>query len=663
MVFNETDILRAFDEEEFFPAFQPLVELRTGRLAGFEVLARWNHKKFGAIGPEDFIPWVEQSGLIDELSRTILKQAFAVPVLAHGAFTLSFNLSPRQLLGDKLPERLAAAAAEGGFPLDKLVIEITESALLDDLARAESAARELKALNCKLALDDFGTGYSSLRHLHALPFDELKVDRSFVRSMTTQRESRKIVAAVVGLGQSLGLATVAEGVETQEQANMLRWLGCDLGQGWFHGRPVAADGLSQVVTQFQTCPNAVVSAPMEEHFHMNLDVLPAQRMAQLQAIYDGAPVGLCLLDRNMRYVSLNRQLSQINRAPLAAHLGKTVAEVIPQVFPLVEPYIRRALQGEPLYGIEVQKAPAAGDGEAETLLVSYQPVRDEAGEIVGVSVAAMDITGSKRTELALRESENHYRHMMQLNPHVPWVLDRKGEIIEGGPRWETFTGQPIEEALGNGWQKMLHPDDVEPTRAAIRVSLDTGAPIDIEYRVRRPHGEWTRMRSRGSPRFGPTGKVICVYGVVEEVENHKQITEELRNSQAELRAAVNAVPLGMILADAQDCSVYMVNPAAERIFQGAVFPGQQLTDLSTLRFARTDGLPIHPDECPLLRTILRGETVSSQRVLYTGPGGTEMHLEISSKPIYSDNRSLIGGLMLVRELASQDRVLRDGCGI
>ncbi len=435
---------------------------------------------------------------------------------------------------------------------------------------------------------------------------------------------------------------------------MLIWLGCDLGQGWFYGQPIPAAELPCVVAEFQNRSHAVVPAPMDEHSLMSLDVLPTQRLAQLQAIYDGAPVGLCLLDRNMRYVSLNHRLSQINRAPLAAHLGKTVAEVIPHVFPLVEPYIRRALQGEPIYGIEVQKPPAANDGEGDTLLISYQPVRDEASEIVGLSVAVMDITGSKRTELALRESEDHYRHMMQLNPHVPWVLDRNGEIIEGGPRWEAFTGQPIEEALGNGWQKMLHPDDVEPTRDAIRISLSTGAPIDIEYRIRRPHGEWTRMRSRGSPRFGPTGKVICVYGVVEEVEDHKQATEELRDCQAELRAAVDAVPLGMILADAQDCSIYMVNPAADRIFHGAVFPGQQLMDFSKLGFSRTDGRALRPDEFPLARTVLRGETAAPRHLLYTCPGGTQTHLEISSKPIYSDDHSLIGGLTLVRELASQD---------
>jgi EAL domain-containing protein (putative c-di-GMP-specific phosphodiesterase class I) len=200
MAFNETDVRRAFDEGEFYPVFQPVVQLRTGQLAGFEVLARWNHKKLGPIAPDEFIPSLEKCGLIDKLSRTILTGAFASPALAGNALTLSVNISPIQLLGDKLAERIADIAAQGGFPLNRLVIEITESALLNDLARAQDTARELKALNCRLALDDFGTGYSSLQHLHTLPFDELKVDRSFVGSMTLKRESRKIVASVIGLG-------------------------------------------------------------------------------------------------------------------------------------------------------------------------------------------------------------------------------------------------------------------------------------------------------------------------------------------------------------------------------------------------------------------------------------------------------------------------------
>ena len=515
MLFAPIDLLGAFERDEVVPFFQPLVELRTGQLAGFEVLARWNHPNLGTILPDHFIPTVEKIGLIDKLTQAILDMSFACPVLVDSALTLSVNISPLQLVDFKLPERIAAAAEKGGFALDRLTIEITESALVDDLPRAKIVAEELKALHCRLALDDFGTGYSSLKHLNALPFDELKVDREFVSSMTLKRDSRKIVASVVGLGQSLGMITAAEGVETQEQADLLFWMGCDLGQGWLYGKPLPADQLACLISDASRIFPRCMPAPVSES-SMSLGALPGQRLAQLQAIYDGAPVGLCLLDQNLRNVSLNRQLAQMNGVAAEAHLGRTPAEIIPRTFQIVEPFMRRALAGEPVFGVEVQKPPLEPGPRGQTLLISYQPVRDEAGEVLGVSVAIMDITDRKQIEQALKESEDHFRNMVMLSPHVPWVLNTEGEVIEAGPRWEFITGQPVEQALGNGWLKALHPDDVQPSLEAIRASLRTGKVIDIQYRVRQPHGEWKWMRSRGSPRVGPSGKVLCVYGVVEE---------------------------------------------------------------------------------------------------------------------------------------------------
>ncbi len=206
-----------------------------------------------------------------------------------------------------------------------MVVEITETALADNLERARKIAEELKALGCKLALDDFGTGYSSLRHMQSLPFDELKVDSSFVRSMVHQRESRKIVAAVVGLGQSLGLTTVAEGVETQEQAEMLCWLGCDIGQGWLFGKPISAEDLPAAISAPR---QPIVRHPVFPGKSLSLgslEGLPALRLAQLQAVYDGAPVGLGFLDRNLRYVNLNLQLAEMHGISAEEHLGQNGA--------------------------------------------------------------------------------------------------------------------------------------------------------------------------------------------------------------------------------------------------------------------------------------------------------------------------------------------------
>ena len=653
MLLPEGDIHRAFEQDEFFPCFQPLVELRTCQIAGFEVLARWNHGKLGAIPPDVFIPQIERHGLINQLTQSMLEKAFAASPLLPAHMTLAINLSPMQLLDAGLPKKLEAASAKSGFSLKRLTLEITESALVDDLPLAMSVARDLKALGCRLALDDFGTGYSSLKHLNALPFDELKVDRSFVGSMTEKRDSRKIVAAVLGLGQSLGLMTAAEGVETQEQANMLFWLGCDIGQGWLYGRPAPAEDLPRIISEAQFNNSFAIVSPFDHDPGISLEAMPTQRFAQLQAIYDGAPVGLCFLDRKMRYVSLNKRLAELNGVPATAHIGRTVAEVIPHVAPVVEPFIQRALAGDAVDGVEFQRSVLVGGEEDRSLMASYHPVRDEAGEVVGVSVALMDISEFKRAEAALRESVSHYRHMVELSPHVPWVLDAKGEVTEASPRWENLTGQSLDDALGNGWLKVLHPDDVEPTREAIRNTLRNGDPIDVQYRVRRPGGEWIWLRSRGAPRFSPSEELVCIYGVVEEIHEQKQFSDELELCHIELRAAVNAVPEGILLVDSRDGCIVMVNVAATEIFGSIVFPGQKLSEYTRLPIIGSDGKPLKPNQFAIVRAALQGEPTEEMHVSFQKSDAVRIPLSVTGKPIHSHDGQLIGGLVIIRRLAAE----------
>lgn len=650
MPFAEAEIRRGLDADEFFPVFQPLVELRSGQLAGFEVLARWNHPQAGVILPKEFIPAVERVGLINELTAALLRKSFVCAPLLERPVMLSFNLAATQLLNPRLPERLAALAEAGGFPLNRLTVEITETALVDDLPRAAAVAHQLKALHCRLALDDFGTGYSSLTHLHALPFDELKIDRTFVSSLTQNHQTREIVASVVGLGLGLGLLTVAEGVETEEQAAMLFGMGCNLVQGWLYGKPLPAADLPAVLARSPWQSPSAARSLSDGTTLASLQALPAHRLAQLQAIYDGAPVGLCFLDRNLRYVSLNRQLAEMNGVPAAAHLGRTVAEVIPHVFPLVQPFLLRALAGEPVTGVEATR-PANGPGQPEqTVMLSYRSVRDGGGDVVGVSVAVMDVTRHKRAEEALRESEEHYRHWINLSPHVPWVLDAHGAVIEASPRWEQFTGQKLSDALGDGWMQMLHPDDLAHTQEAIRESLATGMPIDIEYRVRRPGGEWKSMRSRGSPRFSPSGAIIGVYGVVEEIDGRLQATEELETCEAQLRAAVNAVPVGVVVADGLDGTIRLVNPQARAALCGGAFPGQRLAEYDRMGVLSIDGQPLAPDQHPLARAIRYGDVIESQPFLVRLPDQSLLQVALSSRAIRSDEGQIIGGVMTIHGL-------------
>lgn len=387
MLIHLNDVRQALEKEALVPCFQPIIELRTGRLAGFEVLARWEHPDYGLILPENFISLAEQNGFIGLLTRQILTKAFLAANLLPKPLFLAVNISPIQLHHLSLPQQIRNLAEEHLFPLKQLMVEITESALVNNLERARKIAVEIKEMGCQLALDDFGTGYSSLHHLRALPFEKLKVDRSFVQSMTRERESRKIVAAVVGLAYSLDMVTVAEGVETEEQAAMLLGLGCELGQGWLFGCALAAEYLPAMIAAPPRMPCTSLTAHRCSIALSSRDVLPAQRLAQLQAIYEGTPVGLCFLDKNLRYVSVNQRLANMNGPPVEAHVGRPVCEVIPAVFPLLEPYLHRALRGEVISKVEFPRPAQTG----QSVLVSYQPVLDEAEEVIGISVTAVDV--------------------------------------------------------------------------------------------------------------------------------------------------------------------------------------------------------------------------------------------------------------------------------
>jgi PAS domain S-box-containing protein len=532
-------VRQALDKNELEACFQPVVELHTGRLAGFEVLARWRHPELGLVLPSNFIPLVEEGGLIGQLMEQVLHKAFRSAPDLPGPLALAVNVSPTQLHDLSLPGQIRDLAEKGGFPLERLVVEITESALVEDLERAQKIAGDLKAIGCKLALDDFGTGYSSLRHLQALPFDELKVDRSFVSSMTNTRESRKIVAAIVGLGHSLGLITIAEGVETEEQADMLLCLGCEMGQGWLYGRPVTADKIPGIVAAAPRKLSPRLSTPGGGGIVSSLEALPVQRLAQLHAIYDGAPVGLCFLDRNLRYVSLNRRLADMSGSSVAAHLGKTAKEMSPELYPKLEPFLLRAMRGEAVPEVEVSVSANKPGEPGSTRLVSYQPAIDEVGEVIGVSVAVVDISQRKQAEEALRQSEEHLRYMVELNPEIPWVMDSEGNNLDVSSRWTEITGLSKERTQNKGWLEALHPEDVEPTMNALRQALKSGNHIDVEYRVKRIDREWRWMRSRGSPRFGPEGEILRWYGSVEDIDERKQLEQRLRVDQS-MRAGLSA---------------------------------------------------------------------------------------------------------------------------
>ncbi|KLE33101.1 putative bifunctional diguanylate cyclase/phosphodiesterase [Aurantiacibacter gangjinensis] len=233
----EANIRAAVANDEFVPFYEQQVDIGTGELAGFEMLARWDSPRYGMVSPDIFIPVAEEIDLISELSEKLMRKALLDAVDWDASLTLSVNVSPVQLRDPWFAQKLLQLLVETGFPPARLEIEITESCLHENVSTVRSIVTSLKNQGIRIALDDFGTGYSSLSQLRTLPFDRMKIDRSFVSELATDGRGRELVEAIVSLGKSLALPVTAEGVVSNEILSYLQSLGEMKGQGFLYGEP------------------------------------------------------------------------------------------------------------------------------------------------------------------------------------------------------------------------------------------------------------------------------------------------------------------------------------------------------------------------------------------------------------------------------------------
>jgi predicted signal transduction protein with EAL and GGDEF domain len=242
----QADLALSVSRNELQLFYQPQSRI-SGEVIGFEALLRWDHLRRGFVPPNTFIPLAEESGLINEIGEWVLREACREAASWRKPLQIAINLSPLQLRQGDFVSLVHSVLLENELTPDRLVLEITESALMDDYSRAVSILRRVKALGVRIAMDDFGTGYSSLSYLQSFPFDKIKIDQTFISNLDRNAQSAAIVRAVLALGHNLDLTTVAEGVETTEQLTILRNEGCDEIQGYLIGRPQPIEEYAAIV--------------------------------------------------------------------------------------------------------------------------------------------------------------------------------------------------------------------------------------------------------------------------------------------------------------------------------------------------------------------------------------------------------------------------------
>ena len=248
------DLREAITRNELSLLYQPQCLLGTGGLSGYEALLRWHHPKLGTIAPDQFIPIAEEAGLIIPIGEWVLQQACREAMRWAEPYRIAVNLSAVQLVQPDIAQTVTRALLETGLPARRLELEITETAIITDKTRALHNLRQIKALGVGIAMDDFGTGYSSLDTLQSFPFDKIKIDKSFLLQSDNSEQAQAIIRAVLGLGQSLNIPVLAEGVETEKHLDMLLHEGCQEAQGYYLGRPAQAPSLQRTATTSDTGP-------------------------------------------------------------------------------------------------------------------------------------------------------------------------------------------------------------------------------------------------------------------------------------------------------------------------------------------------------------------------------------------------------------------------
>jgi diguanylate cyclase (GGDEF)-like protein len=245
----KSDLRRALARNEFVLHYQPIVSAESLQVKSFEALVRWKHPQLGLLSPNVFLPIAESTGLIVQIGEWILREACRQAKQWPEDVKVAVNLSPVQFQRGAIVATTVSALAEAELPPNRLELEITESVLLDKSERNLRTLESLRALGVRISMDDFGTGYSSLSYLRNFPFDKIKIDQSFVQSLSRDGRSLTIVTAIAGLGQSFGITTVAEGVETEEQIECLIMKGCSELQGRFYSMPVPADEIPALLAK------------------------------------------------------------------------------------------------------------------------------------------------------------------------------------------------------------------------------------------------------------------------------------------------------------------------------------------------------------------------------------------------------------------------------
>ncbi|BCB05721.1 EAL domain-containing protein [Bacillus sp. KH172YL63] len=525
----EIELHKALERKELTLYYQPKINLKTGKVTGFEALVRWLHPEWGMVSPGTFIPIAEDSGLIIPIGEWVLYEACSQNVRWHEQgleTTVSVNLSPRQFSQTNLVKMVKDVLKDTGLPAKCLELEVTES-MTADLDRAIETLQELKKIGVRISIDDFGTGFSSLNYLKRFPVDTLKIDQSFVKELYHHPNDETIVKMIISMAHHLNLTVVAEGIETQEQLVFLQQHLCDEGQGFLFCRPLPPEQLQVEIAEIQkTVGKDGISQELNERMWAEELVHAARRdLQETIRLQQGLTLKYKKVGGRFVHTFCEGELLYKFGMNPSQIIGKDLFDILTkEEAARKHTYYERAWEGEDNVSYE-------GSINGVPYMARLGAVK-KGGMIEEVICSCIDMTEQKRVEKALGDSEQKYRLIAENMSDLISIIDAEGNLLYASPSHEAVLGYKEGRYSENlNVLQYIHPEDEAVVIQTLKYMINNKKPLEIEFRYKHVNGEWMFLETSATPILGKDGEVEQIIAVGRDMTEKKRAEKLLWNTE------------------------------------------------------------------------------------------------------------------------------------